>query len=562
MGAHQPPQLATSEFDGNRRLGPQPYSHEEQAAAVAKIAERIGEIRRDAFVEPPLRARRIAIIGYAETSWPPESVWADQTIEKWTLNHGHNINPRWDRLFEFHDRKVIDEESVAHFRGVDQWAVLRGEPTRPIYMRERQDDVPCSVRFDLQAFTSYFGSQCDKLARRPYVEMAAGFMLGYAIMRLAAYPQGDPAAIQVYGFELFDGEEYCVAPGTRVLTADLNWVPAGCVQVGDQLVGFEEQSQPQGGRDWRRATVESVVPLRRPCYRVILADGSVLISSAEHRWLAASGSNYEWRTTEALAHTWRGLHTHLAKVVEPWNGPVHSWDAGYLAAAFDGEGHVGGNLQKRGSSGALGYAQKKNAMSAAVERSLDLYGFKWGRRGGDVRQYRIAGGKTEVLRFLGQVRPQRLLEKFDIDRLGLMRSKRVRIESVEKVGEADVVGIGTSTGTFVAEGFASHNSHQRACFEFYAGWAMGLGIRLTVPEKSAIFASRGLYAYDTGETMRLLNQADQYLGARFTEVTATFHAARERNEQAVAEMQTASGILQEIEQERKFVRHLIKGGDY
>lgn len=518
------------------------------------------------YAEPPLRARRIAIIGYAETSWPDERVWADPTIEKWTLNHGHNIDPRWDRLFEFHDRAVIDEESRAHFRGVDQWAVLRGETARPIYMMEAHADVPCAVRFDVDWFSVFFGLGCEKLRRHPYAVMAAAYMLGYAIMLISrsdGVKVGDvQTEIQVYGFDLFDGEEYCVAPGTRVLTSDLNWVPAGCVQVGDQLVGFEEKSQPQGGRDWRRATVESVVNLRRPCYRVILSDGSVLISSAEHRWLAASGSNYEWRTTESLAHTWRGKHTHLAKVVDPWQGPVHSWDAGYLAAAFDGEGHVGGNKTKRGKSGSLGYAQKPNAMSATVERALDLYGFEWGRRGDDVGQYRIAGGKTEILRFLGQIRPQRLLAKFDLNQLGLMRSQRVRIESVEKVGDADVVGIGTSTGTFVAEGFASHNSHQRACFEFYAGYALGLGIHLVVPDKSAIFASRGLYGYDTGETMRLLNQADQYLGERFKEVTATFHAARARNEQAVAEMQTASGIMQEIEQERKFVRHLLKGGDY
>lgn len=265
------------------------------------------------FTEPPLRSRRIAIVGFAETSWPPEEVWADQGIEKWTLNHGHGIDPRWDRLFEFHGRAVIDAESAAHFRGVDQWQVLRSEKARPVYMMEQQPDVACSLTFPLGDFKRFFGRQCEKLSAKPYAEMAAAYMLGYAIMRLEEHLQVAGREILVYGFELFDGEEY---------------------------------------------------------------------------------------------------------------------------------------------------------------------------------------------------------------------------------------------------------SHQRACFEMYAGWAMGAGIELTVPEKSAIFASRGLYGYDTGETQRLLNQADDYLGARFKEVTATFHAAKARNDQAVAEMQTASGILQEIEQQRKFVRHLLKGGDY
>ncbi len=304
----------------------------------------------------PVTTRKIAIVGFADTCWPPEAVWADPAIEKWTLNHGHRIDPRWDRLFEFHGREVITEESAKHFRGVDQWAVLSAETRRPIYMMFQHDEVPNSVMFPLDAFTAYFGRHCDKLAAKPYAEMAAAYMLGYAIMQLA--DQG---------------------PQWRCKKCGCRW------------------------RDNSDGTVSLLDVTQRSC------------TSCET------------------------INTTLSCVREP-------------------------------------------------PPEILIYGF----------------------------------ELFD--------------------GE--------------------EYSHQRPCFEMYAGWAMGAGITLTVPDTSCIFANRGLYGYDTGETQRLMNQANEYLSQRFKEVTTAFHLAKERNDAAVAEMQTAAGILQELERQQTYVRHLLKGGNY
>lgn len=270
------------------------------------------------FTEPPLLVRRIALVGFGGNTQPPDDVWANAGIEKWTLNHGHGLDARWDRLFEFHGRDVIDAESRDQFRGVDQWQTLATEQRRPIYMRSEDASVPCSVRFPIEQFREYFGEGCVKLLFKPYAEMAAAYMLGYAIMRLASLvdvltDRLGHCEILIYGFELFDDGEY---------------------------------------------------------------------------------------------------------------------------------------------------------------------------------------------------------------------------------------------------------AHQRACFEFYAGYALGAGIRVTVPDESAIFANRGLYEYDTGASAALLNTADKYLGARFDEMKAKFGAAKAKNDDAVAEMQTISGIMQEVEQNRKMVRHLLKGGTY
>jgi len=66
--------------------------------------------------------------------------------------------------------------------------------------------------------------------------------------------------------------------------------------------------------------------------------------------------------------------------------------------------------------------------------------------------------RAEIMRLLGSVRPQRLLADFQPSTLGTMQ--RIGVATlVEKkfVGMQPVVAITTSTGTFVAEGLASHN---------------------------------------------------------------------------------------------------------
>jgi hypothetical protein len=56
-----------------------------------------------------------------------------------------------------------------------------------------------------------------------------------------------------------------------------------------------------------------------------------------------------------------------------------------------------------------------------------------------------------------------LLEKFDPELLGQVSMRTVKLAEKRDVGEQWVTAMKTSTGTFVAEGFASHN-----CDEAYA----------------------------------------------------------------------------------------------
>jgi hypothetical protein len=212
-------------------------------------------------------------------------------------------------------------------------------------------------------------------AHERYQNRQAGDLnLSGQFIRLGAY--GDPAALP---FEVWQDlvstaegwTGYCVAPETRVLTSDLRWVMAGDVGVGDTLTAFDEHSTHYG-RYWRTATVTAAAPVMRPCYAVHLQDGTTLIASGDHPWLVNKSSHYVWIRTDQLRGGYRP--SRVLKLIEPWNDPVHSWDAGYLAAAFDGEGWIGnGGPSRCGHMGHLGFSQRDNAMAETVCRALDIY---------------------------------------------------------------------------------------------------------------------------------------------------------------------------------------------
>jgi hypothetical protein len=65
--------------------------------------------------------------------------------------------------------------------------------------------------------------------------------------------------------------------------------------------------------------------------------------------------------------------------------------------------------------------------------------------------------QPQLLRFLGSIRPHRLLEGFTADRLGAAIGKKNALVRKTFVGEREVVALQTTTRTFVAEGMASHN---------------------------------------------------------------------------------------------------------
>lgn len=83
--------------------------------------------------------------------------------------------------------------------------------------------------------------------------------------------------------------EFCLAPNTRVATADLHWVPISKVEIGDELVGFDEQLT---GSKMKRTVVESKRELVMPSYRITMEDGSEIVASDLHLWVVIDGPGH------------------------------------------------------------------------------------------------------------------------------------------------------------------------------------------------------------------------------------------------------------------------------
>lgn len=485
-----------------------------------------------------------AIVGFAPT-WQ-QTPWDDPAIELWGMNALHRVagEHNWARWYQLHD---ID---VDHGKNdFDHLGWLRAQKTLPVYMWEEhieKYEIPGAVPFPKEQVMDFFGTD--------YFTNTVSWMVAHAIM-------DDYKNIQVYGVDMaqdaLSNAEYCVAPETRVLTSDLRWVPASTVKVGDDLVGFDEYP-PEGStyRSWQRAKVLGVKRLIRPSYRLYMSDGTKLESSAEHRWLSADGKGFKWNETENLhgpivtselqgqirdeyaegGTTHRALEAKyglsraavqrtitgvldpdkcrtnsVVKVVEPWEGD-HSWEAGYLAAAFDGEGHLSMTRRKANRSGfnvQLGFSQRENGMSRQFEETMDRLGFTYRKHdGSDCIKYAVTGGRAEFVKLLGTVRPQRLLGSFDPGKLGVVhKAKAVDIVDKEFLGDRPVVGIHTDTGTFVAEGFASHNSWQRPSCEFFLGWARGSGCEVYLPPESDLLKTPYMYGAENGGHFRVKMEA-------------------------------------------------------
>lgn len=281
-------------------------------------------------------------------------------------------------------------------------------------------------------------------------------------------------------YEDYTGD-YCVAPDTLVLRADLRWVRADTLTIGTEIVAFDEHAPGGRGarRKWRKATVVRA-GTRALHRRRIVTDRAAVTVSDEHLFLctsrdasgAARGYGLQARS-ENPQTPGRGMRwvradrlqpgDHIVYFGAPWGeGSTHLH--GYLKGIADGEGYLCSRDAK------IGIAQKPGKVYdeiGAALRSLGIVAVDRKENGSGVRAWTIMG-IAETLRFLGEVRPTRLLDKAESAYEGRHiaggpkrgQSETVAtVEAVESVGVGDVVTLETSTRTLITEGLLSHNSH-------------------------------------------------------------------------------------------------------
>lgn len=265
---------------------------------------------------------------------------------------------------------------------------------------------------------------------------------------------------------------YCPTPDQRILTADLRWVPAGDLRVGDELFGFDEHPKEVGRfgkkrRRFKHSRILTARPVVRNVIRLEMEDGSTVDASEEHPWLIATKAsrNQKWQTARQIADAVQnGRRRYMHRFMQTWTEDS-SRDAGYLAGIYDGEGHFS-FAARRGVQ--LGVSQRPGFVLDEVRRIMRDKGFQYSdhRAGsGDVRCFQSKGGWREALRIMGSLRTLRLIPKVvEGLRDGTLHKQLdgegepMRIVAAHNIGRMECAGLETSSRTYLCEGFGAHNS--------------------------------------------------------------------------------------------------------
>lgn len=255
--------------------------------------------------------------------------------------------------------------------------------------------------------------------------------------------------------------DYCVDTEAKILQTDLTWCRAADIEVGAELIGFDERVGAGHSHSFRAAVVTAVKQIRRPRVRVNTSHGSTIVS-VEHRFVAREPhhSKRRWVYAQDLRPGMR-----MAFLAEPWE-VERGWEAGYLAGFFDGEGWI--------SRVNVGYAQNPGPVLDNVQAMLRARGFQFSQTGCNTNAHcEITNGIRDTLRFLGTIRPPRLMRKarqiWEGRRTWGKQSPVVTVTSVEFLPEDVVIAIETTTGTYISDGFFSHNCGIEAVL---LGWFM------------------------------------------------------------------------------------------
>lgn len=127
---------------------------------------------------------------------------------------------------------------------------------------------------------------------------------------------------------------------------------------------------------------------------------------------------------------------------------------GWLAGFFDAEGSLGAVLR---------LSQKKTDLFLdTAERWLQAFGFDCVKEHGS--EVRLRGGRWEIMRFLALTRPA-IERKWEAVFEGGLKNRPAMVLKLEMLPEQRLIDIQTSTRTFIANGFASHNCYQGSTHE-------------------------------------------------------------------------------------------------
>ena len=254
------------------------------------------------------------------------------------------------------------------------------------------------------------------------------------------------------------GNEYCLDPASRVLTADLRWVRADSLEPGRELIGVPEELE--GHTTLVRSTVERAEMIEAEKLLIITDRGATTVSVG-HGFVTRFDDR---RTRDHRRYSWRkaidlSVGDCIRFAAAPWTEGIQKGD-GWFAGILDGEGWASV------ASGNVGVAQCQGAVLDNIRRWVATNGIECREHVGGGMQGKkgpcmqvIAKGIWPSMRMLGIARPVRL------DMNGVWEGRRAftaggydaEVLQIIPLGRGPVVALGTSTKTLIADGFLGHN---------------------------------------------------------------------------------------------------------
>lgn len=240
---------------------------------------------------------------------------------------------------------------------------------------------------------------------------------------------------------------YCVEESTPILMADLTWKPAKQLKEGEKIIAFDEEGTEleDGNRKQRRyrtATVLSNSIEESELLEVKTVDGSIKVTP-DHPFLTKvkyCKGYYPSKWVEAKDLNQGDIVIYTMK---PWD-KEDSFEAGWLSGLLDADGMI------------AAFEKRVLTKVFVVDRTDHN---NWN----DMVMARV-DCMTDIMRLLGMVRPLRLIESAGEFWEGRSLTSSIKggsdseVISVEKVDSGNIARLSTSTKTYIANGFAVHNT--------------------------------------------------------------------------------------------------------
>ncbi len=298
---------------------------------------------------------------------------------------------------------------------------------------------------------------------------------------------------------------FCLSPETKILTADLRWVSLDEIKIGESIVGVDEEHNGRlQGRKTRVAKIEDKKEIIEESYELLLENGIRLIATPNHRFLSKfRGSVHTvWREVNNFR-----VGDQIRYFCDVWG--ESSLEDAWMGGILDGEG----SMRRHGSSNMCIVQTKGNVLDRIHKYFVDrnyIHRFadrtKTKKGVGSKPIWEVSTSNTaEILKIVGLSRPTRFIERTDWWEnkcLGRDKNKKswYKVTKITPSGKRRMIDVRTSTKTFIAEGFVSHNSTTANIKAFWLAKHKGMDIIYSLPSSSDI------KDFVSGKTNRLIAQ--------------------------------------------------------